>query len=232
MNGIEAFAEVQRLVVMAAHPDDLETMCGGTIAQLIARGVEVISVNCTLGDIGTSDPTVSRADLVALRTAEAEAAAEVLGVAQVINLEHPDGELLPDLGLRAQVAQVYRQTQADTVFTFDPYNRGQRHPDHRAVGITAIDAAIPAQMLLYHPEQLGGDTAVSPLKRIFFFATDQPEIMIDVTDAHEQKMAAARAHVCQFPKGDEDLRWMQARDKLAGEKIGVTYAEPFRKMEI
>lgn len=232
LKDLAVFADVKRVVVLAAHPDDLETMCGGTVAKLIAQGVEVISVNCTLGDIGTTDPAMTRADLVALRSNEAEAAAHVLGLKEVINLGHHDGELVPDLTLRAQVAQVYRQTQADTVFTFDPYNIGQRHPDHRAVGITAIDAGIPAQMPLYHPEQLQDGTAVSQVKRIFFFATDKPEILIDVTDVHDHKLAAARAHVCQFPQGDKDLEWLQKRDKLAGEKIGVTYAEQFREMRI
>ena len=230
--GLDVFEDVKRVVVLAAHPDDLETMCGGTIAKLIAQGVEVISVNCTLGDIGTTDPMMTRTELVDLRTNEAQFAAEFLGLQDVINLGHHDGELVADLSLRAQVAHVYRQTQADTVFTFDPYNRGQRHPDHRAVGITAIDASIPAQMPLYYPEQLQDDTAVSQVKRLFFFSTDDPEIMIDVTDVYDQKLAAARAHVCQFPKGDADLQWLQKRDQVAGEKIGATYAEQFREMRI
>lgn len=232
MKGLEAFAEVKRVVVMAAHPDDLETMCGGTIAQLIAGGVEVISVNCTLGDIGTQNPVVPRSDLASTRLEEAKTAAHILGIKQVINLGHHDGELVPDLTLRAQVAQMYRQTQADTVFTFDPYNISQRHPDHRAVGIAAIDAGIPAQMPLYHPEQLQEGTAVSQVKRIFFFATDRPEIAVDVSDVYDLKLTATRAHVCQFPDGDENLEWLHNRDKLVGEKIGVTYAEQFREMRI
>ena len=230
--GLEAFTDVKRVLVLAAHPDDLETMCGGIISKLVTQGVEVISVNCTLGDIGTENPVTLRADLASTRLQEAKTAAQILGIQQVINLGHHDGELVPDLTLRAQVAQMYRQTQADTVFTFDPYNIGQRHPDHRAVGITAIDAGIPAQMPLYHPEQLQDGTAVSQVKRIFFFATDKPEIMIDVTDVHAQKMEAARAHVCQFPRGNQDLEWLQKRDQLAGEKIGVPYAEQFREMRI
>ena len=55
MTGIEAFDEVKRLIVVAAHPDDLECICGGTIALLAERGVDIVSVNCTLGDIGTQE---------------------------------------------------------------------------------------------------------------------------------------------------------------------------------
>ena len=56
MKGLEAFEEVRRLIVIAAHPDDMETMCGGAVALLAQRGVTVFSVNCTLGDIGAQDP--------------------------------------------------------------------------------------------------------------------------------------------------------------------------------
>ena len=51
--GSEAFDDVRRLIVVAAHPDDLETICGGTVALLAQRGVQIFSLNCTLGDIGT-----------------------------------------------------------------------------------------------------------------------------------------------------------------------------------
>ena len=57
MKDLKAFEEVQRLIVVAAHPDDMETMCGGTVALLAQRGVTVFSVNCTLGDIGAQTET-------------------------------------------------------------------------------------------------------------------------------------------------------------------------------
>ncbi|MCB0043466.1 MAG: PIG-L family deacetylase, partial [Caldilinea sp.] len=60
MKGLEAFEDVKRAIVVAAHPDDLECCCSGTLLQLIARGVEVFSVNCTLGDIGDSEGRLRR----------------------------------------------------------------------------------------------------------------------------------------------------------------------------
>ena len=66
LKGIEAFDEVKRLIVIAAHADDLETMCGGTIAKLARRGMTIFSVNCTLGDIGAQSKEMLRWTLAAL----------------------------------------------------------------------------------------------------------------------------------------------------------------------
>src|SRR5215203_466547 len=183
ITGIEAFAEVKRLIVVAAHPDDLEVVCGGTIALLAERGVEIISVNCTLGDIGTQERELGRQALASTRLAETEAAAKILGIKEVYNLGHHDGELMPDLEVRAQIARLYRQSQADTLFTFDPFWSGQIHPDHRASGQAAIDAYMPSKMPLYHPEQLmepGMD--LGRIERVFLFSTDRaPEIFVDTS---------------------------------------------------
>jgi LmbE family N-acetylglucosaminyl deacetylase len=134
LRGIEAFDEVQRLIVIGAHADDAETMCGGTLALLARRGVTIFLANCTLGDLGTQDPAVARPALAATRMEETAAAARILRIAETYNLGHHDGELLPSLELRAQLAHLYRITGADTLFTFDPFWSGQIHPDHRAAG--------------------------------------------------------------------------------------------------
>ncbi len=232
--GIEAFADVQRLIVIAAHPDDLETMCGGTIALLVARGVAVFSVNCTLGDIGTQAAGISRTMLAATRLAETEAAARILGIQKTYNLEHHDGELVPSLELRAQIARLYRITQADTLFTFDPYWNGQIHPDHRAAAQAALDAYMPSKMPLYHPEQLQEKGAlVSLLQRIFVFSSDRnPNVFVDVNAIYATKIAASLAHQSQFPNGEENLDWMKALDAKAGAQINVTYAEVFKQLDV
>ncbi|MDY6867658.1 MAG: PIG-L deacetylase family protein [Chloroflexota bacterium] len=232
--GLDAFDEVKRLIVIAAHADDLETVIGGTIARLTQRGVAVFSVNCTLGDIGAQEATVSRPALAQTRLTETEAAARVLGLAATYNLGHPDGELRPSLGLRAQIARLYRLTQADTLFTFDPYWTGQIHPDHRAAGQAALDAFMPAKMPLYRPEQLNEVGAtLGQVERIFCFGTErEPDIFIDVTDVYDTKLNASLAHTSQFPKGLDSLEWMKARDERAGEVIKVTYAEPFKQIGV
>lgn len=232
MNRFDAFNEVRRVIVVAAHPDDLECCCGGVISMLVARGVQVFSVNCTLGDIGAQNGEVGRSTLAANRLAETEDAARLLGLAGTYNLGHHDGELVPDLELRAQIACLYRLTQADTLFTFDPHWPGQIHPDHRAAGQAALDAYMPSKMPLYRPEQLAEPGAdLCKLQRVFLFSTERDiDVCVDVTSVYPAKLAACQAHLSQFPRGEESLQWLKEMDGRAGQRIGVTYAEIYRTM--
>jgi LmbE family N-acetylglucosaminyl deacetylase len=232
--GLAVFSEIKRLIVVAAHPDDLESLCGGTVSLLARRGVEIFSANCTLGDIGAQDPTLARPALASTRLAETVAAAKLLGISQTFNLGHHDGELQPGLELRAQIARLYRLTQADTLWTFDPFWTGQIHPDHRAAGQAALDAYMPSKMPLYRPEQLNEPAAgLGRLERIFFFSTDRdPDVYVDVTEAYDTKLAACQAHRSQFPKGEESLEWMKEIDRRQGEVIEVKYAESFKQIRV
>lgn len=234
MRALDAFEKVERLIIIAAHPDDLESICGGAVSILAERGVKIFSANCTLGDIGTQDAATARPTLATTRLAETEAAARILGIEQTFNLGHHDGELVPDLELRAQIARLYRITQADTLLTFDPFWTGQIHPDHRAAGQAALDAYMPSKMPLYRPEQLNESGAgVGCLERVFLFSTTrEPDIYIDVTGAYPAKLAACQAHKSQFPKGEASLEWMKEIDRYNGEVIDVTYAEVFKEMGV
>jgi LmbE family N-acetylglucosaminyl deacetylase len=233
IRGIEAFDEVKRLIVVAAHPDDLECMCGGTIWLLAQRGVEITSVNCTLGDLGDRLGTNVRPALATTRLSETEAAAQFLGIHKSYNLGHHDGELVANLELRAQIARIYRLSGADTLFTFDPYWTGQIHPDHRAAGQAALDAYMPSKMPLYRPDQLGNGIKPARIERVFLFGTDRdPDVYVDVTGVYAEKLVSCQKHVSQFPKGEEDLAWLKDRDRVGGEPIGVDYAEVFRQLAV
>jgi LmbE family N-acetylglucosaminyl deacetylase len=141
---------------------------------------------------------------------------------------------MPDLELRAQLARIYRVTQADTLFTFDPHWPGQIHPDHRAAGQAALDAYMPAKMPLYRPEQLReAGAGLCRLQRAFLFSTGpQPDLCVDVTGIYAEKLAACRAHVSQFPKGDDSLSWLRELDAATGKLLGVPYAEGFRMLRV
>ncbi|HSN73858.1 MAG TPA: PIG-L deacetylase family protein [Anaerolineae bacterium] len=232
--GMDAFADVQRLIVVAAHPDDLETICGGTIALLAQRGVKIFSVNCTLGDIGTQDSAATRPAVATTRLLETEEAARILGIEQVHSLGHHDGELVADLELRAQIARFYRVTQADTLLTFDPFWPGQVHPDHRAAGQAALDAYMPSKMPLYRPEQLREPGAgLGCLQRVFLFSTDrEPDVFVDVSSVYETKLAACLSHRSQFSKGMDSLQWLQGWDEERGKAIDAARAESFKRMTV
>jgi len=233
-NGLAAFDDVKRLIVIAAHPDDLETICGGAALLLARRGVEIISVNCTLGDIGTQDASISRSLLATTRLQETKDAARLLGIRQTVNLGRHDGELVADLDLRAQVAQLYRITQADTLCTFDPFWAGQVHPDHRAAGQVALDAYMPSKMPLYRSEQLQEPGAApGRIERVFLFSTTRdPDVFVDVTEVHDEKLAACAAHRSQFPQGEASLDWLKGLDAERGKPIEAAYGESFKRMAV
>src|SRR4051812_30625889 len=97
---LKVFEQVKRAIVVAAHPDDLETMMGGTLWLLMQRGVEFYELICTRGDLGTQDPNLPRDELSRIRLEEARGAARILGISDVVMLGHHDGELEPGLDLR------------------------------------------------------------------------------------------------------------------------------------
>lgn len=226
--------EVKRILVVAAHPDDLETTSGGTLALLIARGAEVALLLGTDGDIGTHDVSFTRETLAAVRRQETLAGAAVLGIKDVFFLGYHDGELVADLALRAEVAHTYRCWQPDTVFTFDPAWGGQAHPDHTAAGRAAVDAYMPSKMELYHPEQLTDEVKVADVKRFFFFggSNREGEITIDISSAWEAKIAATRCHVSQFGHKEEALQWLAEWNRETGKCCGLEYAEAFHPMQV
>ncbi len=240
--------EVRRLMVVAAHPDDLETACGGTIGLLVQAGVEVTLVLGTDGDIGTHDPAMTREKLASIRREETLAAGHVLGLKGVVFLGRHDGELVADLILRAEVASAYRRYQPDTVFTFDPYWAGQAHPDHTAAGRVALDAYMPSKMELYHPEQLVDGVTVADIKRFFFFGgsdrggsdrggserggSERGDIVIDIAPAWELKSRATTRHASQFGQGEEALKWLAEWNHEIGRCCGLDYAESFSSMRV
>src|SRR5579883_828403 len=129
-----------RVLIVMAHPDDGEFMCGATIARWAREGYDIHYCILTNGDVGTRDPHMTREQLAATRQAEAQEAARRLGVHHdVIFLNYVDSMLEPSLDLRRDVTRVIRRTRPDIVITQDPstYYHGQsyiNHPDHRVVG--------------------------------------------------------------------------------------------------
>jgi LmbE family N-acetylglucosaminyl deacetylase len=226
--------EVRRILVVAAHPDDLETACGGTVTLLIRQGIEVSLLLGTDGDIGTHDLSFTRESLAVTRRQETLNAAALLGLKEVIFLGRHDGELAPDLALRAEIASAYRRLQPDTVLTFDPFWAGQAHPDHTAAGRAAVDAYMPSKMELYHAEQLVDGVKVADVKRFFFFggSNREGEITIDISSVWDAKVAATRCHVSQFGQKEEALQWLAEWNRETGKCCGIDYAEAFHSMQV
>jgi LmbE family N-acetylglucosaminyl deacetylase len=215
-----------RVMVIQAHPDDAEFLCAGTVARLIESGYRVQYVLATSGDKGSDDLDATPEELAATREREQLEAARILGVAEVTFLRHHDGELEVTLPFRAELAGVIRAGRPDVVFTFDPWQRYQVHPDHRALGTTALDAVAAARDPLYFPEQIRDGLAAQRVHNVYLFASDEPNYYVDITATIGKKLEALRAHTSQF-KGTHIEEFIRARARTAGVSIGVEYVEAF-----
>jgi LmbE family N-acetylglucosaminyl deacetylase len=213
-------------MIIQAHPDDAEFLCSGTVARLVADGYRVQYVLATSGDKGSPDPSMSPDDLAETREREQLEAAHVLGVAEVTFLRHGDGEVEVSLPFRRELAGIIRVGRPDIVFTFDPWQRYQVHPDHRAVGTTALDAVAAARDPMYFPEQIREGLSPQRVHNVYLFATDEPNYYVDITKFMDQKLEALRAHGSQF-RNPQVAEFIKARARAAGATIGVEFAEAF-----
>jgi LmbE family N-acetylglucosaminyl deacetylase len=215
-----------RVMAIFAHPDDAEFLCSGTIARLVEHGYRAQYVLATSGDKGSDDRAATPEQLTRTREAEQREAAKVLGVEEVTFLRHHDGEVEVSIPFRRELALVIRQGRPDMVLTFDPWQRYQSHPDHRAVGMTTLDAVAAARDHMYFPEQLTEGLTEHRVHNVYFFATDQPNYYVDITSTMEKKIAALHRHTSQIRTEGLEER-VRTRARLLGQEIGVEYAEAY-----
>jgi LmbE family N-acetylglucosaminyl deacetylase len=215
-----------RVMAIFAHPDDAEFLCSGTIARFVASGYRAFYVLATSGDKGSDDYSATSPELAAIREAEQLAAARVLGVEDVTFLRHPDGEVEVSIPFRRELALVIRRHRPDVILTFDPWQRYQIHPDHRAVGQTTLDAVAAARDHLYYPEQLDEQMREHRVHNVYFFATDFPNQYVDITSTIDRKIEALLCHTSQI-RSEGLAERIQLRARQAGQEAGVEYAEAF-----
>ena len=196
-------AEIERILVITAHPDDVDFGAAGTVATFTDAGFEVVYCIVTDGDAGGSDPSVSRPDMAVLRRAEQTAAAKCVGVTDLRFLGYADGYVEPTIALRRDLARVIRQVRPDRVLCPSPdrnYARvGASHPDHRAVGNAALDAVYPDARNQFAFPELLADEGLEPwtVREVWVMASPNAAHYVDITEAFDRKMAALRAHVSQ-----------------------------------
>jgi LmbE family N-acetylglucosaminyl deacetylase len=219
-----------RVLFIAAHPDDTELSCGGTIAKWSAAGHEIFYVICTNGDKGTHDRSLSSYRLAELREAEQLEAAHSLGVSQAVFLRHSDGELEPNVLLRTELAMLIRHLRPQVIFTHDGWRRYQIHPDHRAVGIATGDAIVSARDHLFLPAMTAiGLEAFAP-SELYLWGPEEPDYYEDISETIDRKIAAVAAHKTQLAQmGEWEPRVRQwAAD--TGQKAGLSFAEAFKRI--
>ncbi|MBI5029211.1 MAG: PIG-L family deacetylase [Chloroflexi bacterium] len=222
-----------RVLGVGAHPDDLEWYAGGTIGKFAREGAEIIFLICTDGDKGSYDPQTDSAQLAAQRRIEQGNAAKEFGVSEIIFLGYADGELQPTLGLRKQLALIYRKYQPDLLLAFDPWKRYELHPDHLAAGRAAVDARIAAKMPLFYPDAREQGLAAWAIGELWLFNADAPNHFIDVSATMEMQRHALEQHRSQTTVWDQAARaFIENQARENGRAIGMDYAEAFRRIVI
>ena len=198
---LEVVSEVpERAMVIFAHPDDAEIGSGGVVARWVAAGCEVTYVLCTTGDAGTSERSLAPAALATKRADEQRAAADFMGVKNLVMLGYPDGGLEDTREFLGDVVRAIRQYRPHTVFAHDPYRiRGFQHRDHRKAGIVTTDAVYPfARDHLHFPEHLQQD-GLEPhkVRQLWYWGMDEPDVIVDVSDSIDRQIAALVRHESQ-----------------------------------
>jgi len=220
-----------RALVIAAHPDDPEFGCAGTVARWAAQGKHVTYLLLTSGDKGSKDPSRRPGDLAALREREQTAAAARLGVTDVIFLRHPDGLVENTMAMRREVVGVIRRIRPHAVLAIDPWRHYQTHPDHRAAGEAALDAVYAAKEVNLFPEQLVGDIQPWRVKEVYLFWTDSPDYWEDITTSIPQRIAALQSHTSQVGRkrsGIEKNIRTSAHETARKANLSFEYAEAFK----
>jgi N-acetylglucosamine malate deacetylase 1 len=204
-----------RIIAFGAHPDDAELKFAGTAALLAAQGHKVKLVALTNGDVGhfaqAGPPLAQR------RKAEVEACHKKIGVESAV-LDIHDGELMPDLETRKKVANLIREWQADIVLSHRPWDY---HPDHRAVGKLAEDAAVVVVAPFFSPY-----TPATPRNPIFLFYSDpflkpypfDPIIAIGIDEVADKKWDCIASMPSQF--GDADSWQARTRPNVPADEAG------------
>lgn len=214
------------ILAIAAHPDDIELTCAGTLVQWKKRGGRFGILDLTRGEMGT------RGD-AATRDAEARRAAEILGAEFRETLNFQDGGLEKTRANELAIIEVIRREKPRLVLTSYP---DDRHPDHRRAGEIVTDAAFYAGLRKLET----GYPAHRPQQTIYFSTAyvHAPTFVVDVTPAMETRRAAMRAFASQFhdPKSTAPetvlsqasfLETIEARARQYGFLIGVEFAEGF-----
>jgi LmbE family N-acetylglucosaminyl deacetylase len=229
-----------RVLVVFAHPDDPEFFCGGTVARWSAEGNRICYCLLTHGERGADGSETDPQELAQRRMLEQQAAADLLGVEQVLFLDHPDGYLLPNLELRKDVTRVLRRIRPHTVITSDPTNYfpGRlriNHPDHRAAGEAVLAAVFPAvRSSLYFPE-LETQEGLKPhkVRTVYVAGAQHPNTTIDVTEFMHLKLDAIAKHASQI--GDLQALQERIRKRMLDEGADAQdprYVERFLRIDL
>jgi LmbE family N-acetylglucosaminyl deacetylase len=228
-------SEIKTVLVVTAHPDDLDFGAGGTLAAWIEKGIEVHYLICTNGDQGGEWINVLPENMPAIRQKEQRDAAAVIGTKSVEFLNYVDGHLAPTHELREKIVRHIRKIKPDRMVIQSPERNWERigasHPDHLAAGEAAIQAVYPdsrnPMAFLHHKEE---GLEHHRVREVWVMGHPKPEHINDITSTMDKKLAALHCHVSQVGHNAEldtlIKEWGRRNAQTAGLPEGH-YAEAF-----
>ena len=227
--------KLAQVMVVTPHPDDAEYGVAGTVVRWVSQGKEIVYVVCTNGDKGTSDASVKPEELANTREEEQIAAANLLGVREVIFLRHPDQGLEDTPEFRKEIVRLIRMYRPETVVTADPYRRYIWHRDHRMTGQVTLDAIFPyARDIFSYLDLTKEGLDPHKVKEVLLWGTEDVNYRSDITKTFDVKLNALQCHKSQvghIPLQELEERLRERHSSLAqGEEYEL--AEGFHRVEI
>ncbi len=233
MNNQNGFYTPERVLVIAAHADDIEFGAAGTVARWTDAGTQVSYCIVTDNSAGSNAPDADLTALMARRRAEQLASAAEVGVTDVHFLGYKDGTLQPTLDLRRELTRLIRTLRPQVVVTMDfttvfVEDAGYiNHPDHRAAGEAAVYAVFPsAGTRPIFPELLAEGLEPHEVHRLYLMLVQHPNLFVDISSTRERKYAALRCHASQLDEATVNM--VRGWDNSTGRRFSVEAAESFR----
>ena len=237
---LDEATDVKTILVVTAHPDDVDFGAAGSVATWTDKGIDVSYCIVTDGDAGGFDPAVARSEIPRIRREEQTKAAKTVGVTDLHFLGYPDGRLMPSIELRRDISRVIRQVHPDRMLCPSPERNMTRiyasHPDHLAAGEASICAVYPdARNPWAHPELLQ-DEGLEPhtVPELWLMAAGNADRFVATTAQIDRKIAALLCHESQMPDPGRMPKlitdWGATVAAMAGLPAG-SYAEGFQRIE-
>jgi len=233
---VDDSTEPARVLVISAHPDDVDFGAAGSIAVWTAKNIDVTYCIVTDGAAGSTDPGIDAPALRQIRQEEQRKAAAEVGVTDVHFLGYPDGALQVSLELRRDIARVIRTVRPERVVCQSPERNWERirasHPDHLAAGEATLQAVYPDARNPYsYPELLAEGLKPHVVDEVWLMASPRAHLAVDITDTIGRKLAALHCHRSQLvdpDRLDEMIReWGGANAESLGLPAG-RLAESFQ----
>jgi len=217
-----------RVLAVGAHPDDLEILCGGTLARFVQEGHEVVMCHATCGDRGSF--VHSSEEIARIRGAEAYRAAEICG-AEYATLGFSDGEInAADRSQQHAVVDLVRDARPDLILT---HSQGDYMGDHNEIAKLVFECSFYATLPLYETGK-SHHSSVTPIYHIetIMGLGFQPTEFVDITATIETKVAMLEVHESQLTwlrdhDGVDIVEQMRTTSRFRGQQCGVAYAEGF-----